>query len=586
MSKATKTQPNRPVSPIGSRSGPVPCGDATPTDWRPWQLVAIMSAGMFVILAVMAARVETPTVDEFAHLPAGCVYWTQGRLDLYAKNPPLVKMAMALPVVAAGAVVPALQRPPDAWTPWLYGYDFLVANEARYLSLFWLARLVPVLFVVLTGWLLYLWVRQLFGVPAASITAALFFLNPNVLAHGHLATVDAGGMFAIFLASYALHRAYRRPTGIRLALAGAAFGMALLAKFSAVLLLPVIVVIVFVQRWRMWRRVAIDSLCLFTAAWLVLNVGMGFRGSFTRLGEFKLVSSFGATLQSALPASLPILLPADWVGGFDQQKLDTEQGEFGNYLFGEWSERGWWYYNLVAFVVKNPLPLLGLMLVSPWFWRPSKQGRGALLEIALPLMVFLGGMMAFNRLNIGVRYLLPLFPFVFVLTAATWAHRSRWRAWLAGVVLFAHVVIAIVVFPDYLSYFNLAAGGPAGGHRVLLDSNLDWGQDLYRLPSALRELGVTGKIGLLYFGHVHPRLYGIDYELAPSSPAEGVFAISLQYLMGGSYVATTPDWAFSVVESSHAAWLRDYEPVAKAGSIWIFDTRGKLKGPGRPHNSL
>jgi 4-amino-4-deoxy-L-arabinose transferase-like glycosyltransferase len=544
-----------------------------------------MSAALFVVLAIMAARVETPTVDEFAHLPAGCAYWTQGRFDLYAKNPPLVKMVMALPVVAAGAVVPTLHRPMDAWTPWLYGNDFLVANEARYLSLFWLARIVPVLFVVLTGWLLYVWVRQLFGVPAASITAALFFVNPNVLAHGHLATVDAGSMFAIFLASYALHWAYRRPTGIRLALTGAAFGVALLAKFSAVLLLPVIVVIVVVQRSRIWRRVALDGLCLFAAAWLVLNLGMGFRGSFTRLGDFKPVSSFGATLQSALPASLPIPLPAEWVSGFDQQKLDAEQGEFGNYLFGEWSERGWWYYNLVAFVVKNPLPLLALMLASLWFWRRAPHRRGAVLEIALPLIVFLGGMMAFNRLNIGVRYLLPLFPFVFLLTAATWAHRSRWRAWLAGAVLFAHVVIAILVFPDYLSYFNLAAGGPAGGYKVLLDSNLDWGQDLYRLPSALRELGVTGKIGLLYFGHVHPRLYGIDYQLAPSSPAEGVFAISLQYLMGGSYVATTPDWAFSVVEPSHAAWLRDYEPVAKAGSIWIFDTRGKLNGPGRPHNA-
>jgi len=96
---------------------------------------------------------------------------------------------------------------------------------------------------------------------------------------------------------------------------------------------------------------------------------------------------------------------------------------------------------------------------------------------------------------------------------------------------------------------------------------------------------------VLYGRHASPfvrrvavtlRLYGIDYDIAPSRPTEGVFAVSVQYLMGGSYVATTPDWAFTTVEPGHAAWLRNYEPVARAGSIWLFDTRGRLHAsPGR-----
>ncbi len=55
--------------------------------------------------------------------------------------------------------------------------------------------------------------------------------------------------------------------------------------------------------------------------------------------------------------------------------------------------------------------------------------------------------------------------------------------------------------------------------------------------------------------------------------------------MGGSYVATTPDWAFVSIEPTHAAWLRQYEPVAKAGSIWVFDTRGKLKASSAGRDS-
>ncbi len=462
MSKARKKKPRPLSSVVSDASVPAtvtaPCGISSPAHEPLWRIVAAVSAGLFVVLAVMAARIETPTVDEFAHLPAGCAYWTQQRFDLYANNPPLVKMAIALPARAGGAVVPTLQRAPDAWTPWLYGYDFLVANERRYLSLFSAARIVPVLFVILTGWFLYAWVRELFGIPAAAITTSLFFLNPNVLAHGHLATVDAGSMCAIFLACYALHWSYRRPTGVRLALAGAAWGIALLSKFTALLLLPVVIVVVLAQRWRVWRRVVPDLLCLFAAAWLVLNLGIGFKGSFSRLGDYRFVSGFGTTLQSALPSSLPVPRPADWVAGFDQQKRDAEQGVFENYLFGEWSERGWWYYNLVAFAVKNPLPLLGLAFVSPWFWRKAG-GRRDVIEIVLPLAVLLGGMIAFNPLNVGVRYLLPLFPFVFLLTAAVWARTTRWRPWLGGVVLLTHMAIAIWIFPAYLSYFNLAVGG-------------------------------------------------------------------------------------------------------------------------------
>jgi hypothetical protein len=134
-------------------------------------------------------------------------------------------------------------------------------------------------------------------------------------------------------------------------------------------------------------------------------------------------------------------------------------------------------------------------------------------------------------------------------------------------------VAVIRVHPDYLAYFNAAAGGEDGGHRLLLDSNLDWGQDLYRLPAALDRLGYAGKIGLLYFGHVDPALYGIRHEIIPKFPVTGVLAVSVNFLMGAEYAAVAPGGQLVWVEKDHLAWLRSQQPVARCGSIWIFDTR-------------
>jgi hypothetical protein len=123
-------------------------------------------------------------------------------------------------------------------------------------------------------------------------------------------------------------------------------------------------------------------------------------------------------------------------------------------------------------------------------------------------------------------------------------------------------------------------GGPGQGHYVLLDSNLDWGQDLYRVPQALAEIDYRGPVGMLYFGHVPPSMYGIDYYLPPPEPTEGVFAVSVQLFMGGSYVVTGPDGMLYQISPQHVAWLRQFTPRAKAGSVWIFDARSSAaSGP-------
>jgi hypothetical protein len=562
-----------------ARMAQAPTGQPLPDEpdraaGRAWRWLAAASGLIFLLLASHAAWVETPTNDEFAHVPAGCAYWTYGRFDLYAKNPPFWKMVMAIPVLLAGAQVPELRAYNPEWAPVLYGHDFLAANEERYLRLIWLTRMVTILATLGCGAVLFVWSTELFDERAAGITTLLFYLNPNILAHGHLATIDVACALTILLALFTQRWSCRRPGFWRKALAGAVWGLALATKFTAVLLLPVLLLLVLLDRRRQWRWFLADSAVLLATAWLTVNAWMAFQGTFTRLGDYSMVSGFGSSVQRALPGWLPVPLPRSYVEGFDQQKNDLEHPEwYGNYLFGTWSAKGWWYYNLVALVVKNPLPLVVLVLVAPWFWWRWRRVDAALWEIVLPGGVLLVSMLLFNRLNIGVRYLLPLFPLALLLTSAVWHGRKRWQPWLAGLLIGLHAVTAAVVHPAYLSYFNLAVGGPAQGHFLLLDSNLDWGQDLYRVPQALREIDHRGPVGLLYFGNVPPHLYGIEYYLPPTTPAAGVMVVSLQYLMGGSYVVVGPDGQIRPVPPGYIAWLGQYQPRVKAGTIWIFDTR-------------
>jgi 4-amino-4-deoxy-L-arabinose transferase-like glycosyltransferase len=411
------------------------------------------------------------------------------------------------------------------------------------------------------------------------MVTTLYFLSPTVLAHGHLATIDVGCMFSIFLSVFVFQWAYREVAWWRVGLAGVAWGIALLVKFTAVLLLPVFFFLVASYRWRDWRRAVGELALLSVIAMAVINLVMGFRGSFELLGAYKFVSSFGQFVTEIIPSWLPVPLPVDYVMGFDAQTRDVEAGEFGSYLFGRWSHEGWWFYGLVALAVKEPLPFLAMLAASAWWWRRNSLQREEALAIVVPLAVLLFFILFFNRLNIGVRYLLPVFPFLFLFFGAVWRELRQRRVQIvaAGILLYYAATLAWI-HPAYLSYFNLAVGGPGNGHRVLADSNLDWGQDLYRLKPTLQKLGHHGPIGLLYFGHVHPGLYGIDYRLVPRKPFDGLLAVSVHYLLGAAYLATAPDGRMVPIGRDHLAWLRGREPVARAGSIWIYDTRVKRAG--------
>jgi hypothetical protein len=553
---------------------------------RAWLAVPAVAAAAYVLLTVHAAHVETPTVDEFAHVPSGVAAWRQGRTDLYRTNPPLLKLVLSAPVALDPSVAsPTVVEPPLGWGPWEYGHRFMNANRERYLALMARARWAAIALGLLAAAVVFRWAREVFGLRAAAIVTALFLLCPNVLAHGHLATIDMGALASIVLAMYALRWTYRNPTVARRVAAGAALGLALAIKYLGVLILPAIVVLVLAHRWRgghavaqRLRRSAIDLAFTLGVALLVVNASVAFQGSLQPLGTYPLQSRFARSVQAALPAWLPVPVPREYLLGFDGAKEISEHGEFGSYLLGRWSEHGWWYYNLVALGVKLPLAILLLLVIAIPVWWRSRLERLELLSIAVPLAMLVLVFSTASNLNIGIRHVLPALPFLFLLLGPVFMTTpSRWRQRTSAALAAAALLLAArnlaAVHPDHLTFFNAIAGGPSHGSAWLLDSNLDWGQDLYRVPAALAAIDPDAQPYLLYFGHVDPALYGLHYRMLPATPVQGLIAVSENFLGGYSYLSVAPDGAMTGVAGDTAAWLRSREPVLRLGSILVYDTR-------------
>jgi 4-amino-4-deoxy-L-arabinose transferase-like glycosyltransferase len=562
------------------------------------RLAVVLLLALFVGLAATSVRGSSATADEYAHLPAGCAYLRHGSLDLYAKSPPLVRYALALPALARGAAVPPPQMPTAGagWDPWRYGDAFLEANAGprglgRYPGLLGAARGTGLALGAALLLVIYLWSRRLHGPAGGLISLGLGALCPTLLAHAPLATVDVGGALFFVLAAWLCRRALLRPGAARWAAAGAGVGAAVAAKFTGLLLLPLVVV------WAAWarrrlpdrrtpaRRSALHAAAFAAAALAVVQAAYQLDRPVTRLGGHAFQSAAGRAARSLLPAWTPLPLPAAMVAGLDGQALDLEQAEMPNYLNGRWSRRGWWYYHPEALLLKTPLGLwgLGLLLAGLALRRrpgspPGDDARlsswiaataaGAVLVASLPV-----------RLDIGVRYLLPALPFLHLLlgAAAPAAARAGRAARAAlGVLLVAYAGESLHAYPRYLPFFNRLAGGPDGGWRYLLSSNNDWGQDLGRLREWLDRQGVSGPIGLAYFGHVDPARYGIDYEIAPDAPRPGLHAVSLNLLLGMPYVVVDHGrWVLLGDDLTRPqqryAWLRHRTPVARiGGTIWVY----------------
>ena len=531
-------------------------------------------------LALTSAVQKSPTMDEQNHIARGAAYLGTGDPRLSVEHPPLINVLSALPA----HLLLDLHLPLDEWWEvgeWYHFADsFLWRANSHPDRIVFLARLPIIGLGLVLVSLVFRWAQHRWGPRSGLLAAAFCALDPNILAHTRLATTDVGGACFIFLAAYALWQAVRRPSWLRALGSGLAFGLALSAKLSNLLFGPIFALAVLVdaltgKRDRLCRVVCNLTLLAFTVllGLLIVWAAYGFQVGPLPPGE-------GIGGESENSSQGPLVPASPYLEGI-RAILNFSASGRPAYLLGQYSHQGWWYYFPVAFAVKTPLAtLVALILATGKVLR--RFHRDDLLLLIPPLAYFLASMT--SSLNIGYRHLIPVLPFLAVHIArlaqptnqpanqpTNLFHRllpTFLALWLA----FATACI----YPHFLAFFNPVGGGPQNGWHILVDANIDWGQDLKGLKAWMGREGVD-HVRLSWFGSARPEAYGIAYDLLPGvphgfalwedppfdreRPEPGVYAISVTNLVGVLF----PDHDLF-------AWFRARPPDAKIGySLFIYE---------------
>ena len=528
-------------------------------------------AGALLVFWLMAVSVSPrigATADERVHLVGGYSYWAFHDYRLQPENGNLTMRLQALPLLPMGLEFPSFDT--DEWRQSNandVGKQFVFGIGNPFSEMLWRSRAMVALFGVLTLWLIWKWTRGLFGPRAGWVALGTATFCPSLLAHAGLATSDMA-ITACFLTALSLcWQVLHRVTWLRLFLASMAVGAALLAKFSAVLLGPIAILLLLIRwthpaslvielgRQRRWIRsravlvgaTAASAVAIASVAVFVVWAAYGFRYSafnpeWTRANEptpaFAWEKMLGpapapGTLKGSLDRDFPTeaivwakdveLLPEAYLYGFaDSYKGSRQRPAF---MWGKISSRGWPQFFPLAFILKTPPTQLVLFaagisaLILGWRYRHARRPviwprRGWFYRCA-PLMIFAavyGGVAINTPLNIGHRHLLPLYPLLHIGigAAAGWLVLARRRSlavlFLGGITL-AHAVDSWGSRPFYLGYFTPWVGGTSQGWRYLVDSSLDWGQglpDLERWIAAKEARGDRAPIYLTYFGTDSP----------------------------------------------------------------------------------
>lgn len=520
--------------------------------------LAVLLALFHAVLAVTATAEKSTTADEIAHLTAGHAYNTRNDYRLQPENGNLPQRWAALPLLFAGAPLPstALETWPVA-DIWNYGRVFFYEQGLSTDEFLWLGRGMIALVSAATGLLVFSWSRRLFGWTGGFFSLALFVFCPTFLAHGALATSDAMMTF-FFLASVgAWWRHLEHPGVAGGALSAVVLGLAFVAKFSAVLLPPMLGLIALVwaadrRSTSGWREI-LGRLARTTAVHVVVTLGIiwlfyGFRSSafapeFTAGADFNhgwgwLLSDMGWPAKIIWALKTYHVLPEAWLYGLTFViQFSHARGAFLN---GDYSLTGWVTFFPFAFLVKTTLPLL-LVFALGFFTRVLEGGKRLAAEgwrtelrrlrpltplLALFLVYWITSLA--NHLNIGHRHILPTYPVLFILAGSLGRFFERRRALVAALataLLAWHAVESMRIRPHYLAYFNQLVGGPPNGWRHLVDSSLDWGQDLPGLSKWLARHNpppAKAPVYLSYFGTGDPVYEGIVADYLPSLPRFGI----------------------------------------------------------------
>ncbi|MEK6808357.1 MAG: glycosyltransferase family 39 protein, partial [Nanoarchaeota archaeon] len=486
------------------------------------RLYSAIVAGLLIFLFLelfVIAQKKSITVDEISHLASGYSKLKTGDFRLNIEATPLIEMINSLPLLI---INPALPLNHQSWLlakenefqgqyHWEFGEEFFYNSGNNPDTILFYARIPIMLISVALGLLIFILTKELFGLRAGLFSLLLYILNPTILAHSSIATIDIGTGFFIFLALYIYRKFFNDITIKNILIAGITLGLALLSKFTSIFLIPVYILLAF--SYIIKKRTSNSSL---TTSLLSKN------------SIIFLFLIFIIFIIGVITVALGYFVTGfpKYIDGLKYVSYHTDAGHPA-YLSGERSKTGWWYYYLFAFIIKEPTSLLLLILFSIIFFGKLRH-ENLINEYFLLFPIFLLLIISFfTKINIGIRHLIPIYPFIFVFVGRAVNLRVKKQKILAmflGVLCVWYALSSISIYPDSLAYFNELVGGPKNGPKYLLDSNIDWGQDLKGLKDYLDKNNIE-EIRLGYWGKDKPEYRGIKYTQINCYPEKGLAVV-------------------------------------------------------------
>lgn len=517
---------------------------------RTWRAVAIGLTIAAALAIVSTHFTFNNTYDEPAHIAAG-VEWLSGNRAYDAQRPPLGRIAAGLGPYFRG------ERPSVAASPLDVGVRLLGRGE-HYRTTLAIARLGELPFFIFFCAVVWMWGRRLTDERGAAIAVLLVAANPNVLAHGALATTDIA--FAATLSAALLAFVYwlDEPNWARAVALGISIGLAATSDFASLAML----ILAFPAMYLMRRRESAGPIWPTAERWRKRTVVVITFAAAALAGWAVYGFSSGPLVEGSR-----LVVPAPgWFRGLAGYIGDATARQPA-FLFGERAVGGWWYYYPIALLVKTPLPLLLLSILGGAAALRDfvRRDHVSLLE---PLVAGAAIVLAatIDREDAGVRLVLPIFAMLAIL--GTVAVRELWetsaksaparrlvRATVAAT-LAASLIVPLRAHPDHLAYFNPIAGDHP--ESILVDSNLDWGQDLYRLSATMKRMRIES-IALAYYGSASFDAAGVRNArvLTAAERPTGWIAASETMLAG---------------VAGHGAyeWLNELQPVGRVGSSLVL----------------
>jgi len=548
------------------------------SDWL-WTMGVLILIGVAVVEVEGCWTVLSAVYDEPLHIASGMEWLNKGTYTYDLEHPPIARLAVALGPYIKGLRSSPLPNAIDDGNAILYSGGNYWSNLAS-------ARSGNLPFLALGCFSVFLWARRWFS-KAAAIWAVLLFVSlPPILGHAGLATVDMACAATVTIALYAFVRCLEDPTWQRLILLGAALALAFLCKFSSVAFLGscffcTLVYVALGKRGASfnlirWRRLFVRVLIVCGVAFMLMWAGYRFS-----LSPISAHTVANATIDHAFAKrplvhslaykAIKVPIPLGQViNGIHILECHNASGH-GSYLFGEYRRTGWWYFFPVVVGVKTPIGFLILAgcgifaIVRGYRSGPWQQHLTVIFPVAIMLVCMS------SRIDLGVRHILAIYPLLAVIGGCATseffvlAKRASRAILVVPIMLVAWVVAdSWMARPDYLAYFNEFAG--AHPERILAESDLDWGQDLYRLSRRLRELRVD-EVSIKYFGTAPLEKAGLPpYSLlsADVPTTHGYVAVSVRYL--------TLEYA----KDGSFAWLRGRKPLEIIGkSIYLYNFGGQ-----------